>query len=81
MHDETVETKVGTGGREQRVGQEVLHAVSHDLGGCQGLSSGTARGQVYMVWAFADQTGSELVKTCNKANEGLVSHVATMLRC
>lgn len=79
VHDGMVEMKVGTGGR--RVGQAVLRVVSHDLGGCQGLASGTACGQVYTVWASMDQTKCELGKTCDKANDGLESRVATVRRC
>ena len=61
MHDGTMEMKVGTGGR--RVGQAVLRAAPHDLGVFQELTSGTACGQVYMVWASVDQTKYEPGKT------------------
>lgn len=79
VHDEMVDTKVGTGGR--RFGQAVLRAVSHDLGGCQGLERGIACGQVYTVWAFDDQRSANRVKMCDEANDELVSRLAIVRRC
>ena len=70
--------KVGNGCR--RVGQVVLRA-GHTIWALVRWASGTACGQVYTVWAFADQKKVEPVKTFKKANEGLESRSVTAWRC